>query len=151
VRDARQSDWTTPEQAKLTLLAKVVPSPTKFTTNSNGQICVSGGGSTPATSASASPKAAVSASASPKAGASASPSPKVAASASPSPKASGGGTNQFSFCCGSSVWWMAVTLPGSTSVRIDCGNGQGYAPRVSPVVSLIVCVGVALRLRRWCD
>ena len=27
---------------------------------------------------------------------------------------------------GSSVWWMAVTIPGSTSVKIDCGNGQGF-------------------------
>jgi hypothetical protein len=124
----QQNDWTTPEQSKLTLLAKVVPAPTKFTTNANGQVCVSGG-SAPAVSASASPKAAVSASASPKAGVSASPSPKApAASASPSPKPSGGGgSNQFSFCCGSSVWWMAVTIPGSSSVRIDCGNGQGYA------------------------
>ncbi|ELR21743.1 cellulase (glycosyl hydrolase family 5) subfamily protein [Acanthamoeba castellanii str. Neff] len=125
-----QNDWTTPEQSKLTLLAKVVPAPTKFTTNANGQVCVSGG-SAPAVSASASPKAAVSASASPKAGVSASPSPKApAASASPSPKPSGG-SNQFSFCCGSSVWWMAVTIPGSSSVRIDCGNGQGWQNMVA--------------------
>jgi hypothetical protein len=27
---------------------------------------------------------------------------------------------------GSSVWWLAVTIPGSSSVKIDCGNGQGF-------------------------
>ncbi len=131
-----QNDWTTPEQSKLTLLAKVVPAPTKFTTNANGQVCVSGG-STPAVSASASPKAGVSASPSPKA---------PAASASPSPKSSGGGgSNQFSFCCGSSVWWMAVTIPGSSSVRIDCGNGQGYALDVR-----VRCVRVRWSAKRVC-
>lgn len=27
---------------------------------------------------------------------------------------------------GSSPWWLAVTIQGSNSVEIDCGNGQGY-------------------------
>ena len=28
---------------------------------------------------------------------------------------------------GTSAWWLAVTIPGSTSVEVDCGNGQGFA------------------------
>jgi hypothetical protein len=32
---------------------------------------------------------------------------------------------------GTSAWWMAVTVPGSTSVKIDCGNGQGFVSMTS--------------------
>lgn len=44
-----------------------------------------------------------------------------------------GGSSGFSVTWygGTNAWWMAVTIPGSTSVQIDCGNGQGYM-RMSP-------------------
>jgi endoglucanase len=181
-------DWSTPVSAKLTLLQGLVSSPTTFTTNSAGQVCVSGtssattatpsaspkvsstpssspkvspssspkvsaspspkvsASSTPKVSASSSPKVSasstpnVAASSTPKVSASstpkvsASPSPKVSASSTPaaSPSASPAadpaspGTDTFTFYIGTSAWWMAVTIPGSTSVQLDCGNGQGY-------------------------
>jgi hypothetical protein len=40
-------------------------------------------------------------------------------------------TGDFAFYSGTSAWWMAVTIPGSQSVSIDCGNGQGLT-QMSP-------------------
>jgi len=135
-------DWSTPVTAKLSLLAGLVSAPTAFSVNSAGQVCVSGATAaspTPAASSpSSSPKAVgVSPSSSPKVASSPSSSPKVASSPTSSPKAastptpavspaSGTTTDSFTFNAGSSAWWMAVTIPGSTSVQIDCGNGQGF-------------------------
>lgn len=131
-----ENDWATPDTQKLALLAGLVTSPTKFSVNSAGQVCLNGGttaaspSATPA-SVKASPSstpAAGNVSPTPAAHVSPSSSPAAAASPSSSPAAqtssvpSGGVT----FYAGSSAWWMAVTIPGSTSVQVNCGNGQGF-------------------------
>jgi len=81
-------------------------------------------------SASSSPAAAKpSASSSPaaaKPSASSSPAaPKPSASSSPATPPSPPNTSDFTFFAGTSAWWLAVTIPGSTSASLDCGNGQG--------------------------
>ena len=141
-----QNDWSSPETGKLALLADLVSAPTKFSVNAQGQVCVNGGSTGPA-QPSASPSAPAKASASPApAQPSASPSSPARTSASPSapakassspapaqPSASSSPAAQttkapagsVTFMSGSSQWWMAVTIPGSTSAKIDCGNGQG--------------------------
>jgi endoglucanase len=143
-------DWATPQTGKLNLLADLVSSPTKFSVNAQGQVCLNGASgpaasASPSSPAQASPSSPAKASASPSSPAKASPSPSspAMASASPTPaspaqpsasaspaavqptQAPAGG---FTFLSGSSAWWMAVTIPGSTSVQVDCGNGQGLMP-----------------------
>jgi hypothetical protein len=44
---------------------------------------------------------------------------------SDSEPAAGGGLS-VTWYSGTSAWWMAVVIPGSTSVSVDCGNGQGF-------------------------
>jgi len=59
-----QNDWTTPEMNKLSLLSGLVSSPTKFSVNSAGQVCINGGIEPAASSspAAASPSAVIHAS-----------------------------------------------------------------------------------------
>jgi len=56
------------------------------------------------------------------------PSPSVGVTPSPSANAPSMSPppSGVSFYAGSSAWWMGVTIPGSTAVEVDCGNGQGY-------------------------
>ncbi|ELR13416.1 cellulase (glycosyl hydrolase family 5) subfamily protein [Acanthamoeba castellanii str. Neff] len=80
-----------------------------------------------ASSSPAAPKASASASpAAPQPSASSSPAaPRPSASSSPAAPSNPPTTGGFSFYVGTSAWWVAVTIPGSESVSIDCGNGQG--------------------------
>jgi endoglucanase len=123
-----QNDWVSPVSDKLTMLAGLVSTPTKFAVNSAGQVCINGG--TTAASPSASPAAAqASASSTPAARASSSPAAAASPSHSPAAQTSPAATpaaGGITFASGSSVWWLAVTIPGSSSVKIDCGNGQGF-------------------------
>ncbi|ELR12201.1 glycoside hydrolase family protein [Acanthamoeba castellanii str. Neff] len=124
-----QNDWASPETGKLALLANLVSAPTKFSVNAQGQVCLNG--ATGPAQPSASPAAPSQPSASPAAPAQPSASPAApaqpSASASPAAQTTHAPVGSVTFQSGSSAWWMAVSIPGSTSAKVDCGNGQGLA------------------------
>ena len=80
-------DWTSPDTAKLNLLASLVPSPSRFSVDTNGQVCLAG---TAAASVTPTPsKAAASTkSPTPSISRSATPSPSKGASRTPTPSTS---------------------------------------------------------------
>ncbi len=146
-------DWSTPETNKLSYLQRLCPLPTRFFRNDQDQYCVITDNTvipsvtpsrTPSVSLSVSVplSASQSRSLSPSTSLTPTVSPSISQSRSLSPSTSLTPSNSLTpstsvtplpsfstnikFHQGSSGWWFAVTIAGSTSVKMNCGNGEGW-------------------------
>jgi endoglucanase len=127
-------DWTSPDTAKLNLLASLVPSPSRFSVDTNGQVCLAGTAAASVTPTPSKPAAStksptplISKSATPMASkaATTSPTPSISRSATPSPSKGASRTPTPSTSCSPSASPSRGSSPSRSPVR--------SSPSVEPV------------------